>query len=658
MAHVDLSSLDYPELPEEKETPSEANKGSVQDPVVSSAASENVPKPFGNTNSSNIAQGHMALPPSHAPVQPNDLGPGAQIKEQPSTVTSFSGPVTIPAQEPKLKPQVINQPVPQYHNGVQIPKTADRSPSYPTQVPSSQPGAPSLPPLNQPPVSPGSQHSVVVGPQSVGPKPPEPGKSVVPPGTAVSVTSVQPSTQPGVPSVDSSTLPTTGQLSISTATAPKPFLPNAIPAGSHSSLPSAHPGTASTQTSNTQPSPSQVTSSGSDGSRQLLSGQTNAIVPGSPATSINPTNLTSQLPSVATAPVTPTVSPSTASSASQPPPVHSKIHGVVTPSGQIPLQVRQTAQPSQLTQVSPASQVPRAGGQISGLSSHSATPPAASFSPGAGGQNNQHGQQAPPNTTPVPPYVNVSGTVQHPIQQQAQIPGKTQVTTSVEHKAPKPSQQYLNKPSSYVTTPGLPPGWERVDNGERPYYKDHNTQTTHWKPPNVAATGRNVAPESNKQNQQHSQTKRQSSIDRPTLHRSLSSPNLAKLSDENNTAPKRPVIDRLSKPDSGQMVSATPAINRGAKPLSAHQLDSFNPSYGGVGRALTGLRNLGNTCYMNSVVQCLSSVAPLAAFFISGAYREDINRMNRDGTRGRYILFKKFKIDGKFLYTNCFSRRY
>ena len=331
---------------------------------------------------------------------------------------------------------------------------------------------------------------------------------------------------------------------------------------------------------------------------------------------------------------------------------------MVTPSGQIPLQVRQTAQPGQPTQVSLASQVPRAGGQISGLSSHSATAPAASFSPGAGGQNNQHGQQAPPNTTPLPSYVNVSGTVQHPIKQQAQISGKTQVTTSVEHKAPKPSQQHLNKPSSYVTTPGLPPGWERVDNGGRPYYKDHNTQTTHWKPPNVAATGRNVAPESNKQNQQHSQTKRQSSIDRPTLHRSLSSPNLAKLSDENNTAPKRPVIDRLSKPDSGQMVSATPAINRGAKPLSAHQLDSFNPSYGGVGRALTGLRNLGNTCYMNSVVQCLSSVAPLAAFFISGAYREDINRMNRDGTRGRYILFKKFKIDGKFLYANCFSRRY
>ena len=142
--------------------------------------------------------------------------------------------------------------------------------------------------------------------------------------------------------------------------------------------------------------------------------------------------------------------------------------------------------------------------------------------------------------------------------------------------------------------------------------------------------------------------KRQSSVDRRTLHRSLFSPNITKLSDKNHTALKKPVIDRFSKPDSGQMVSATPTINRGAKPFSAHQLDSFNPGYGGVGRALTGLLNLGNTCYINSLARCVSSVAPLAAFFISSAYREDINRMKRDGTGGRYILLQNSKLVASF----------
>jgi ubiquitin C-terminal hydrolase len=37
-------------------------------------------------------------------------------------------------------------------------------------------------------------------------------------------------------------------------------------------------------------------------------------------------------------------------------------------------------------------------------------------------------------------------------------------------------------------------------------------------------------------------------------------------------------------------------------------------------RGIMGLRNLGNTCFMNSGIQCLTSVDDLTAYFLSGKY--------------------------------------
>ncbi|KAJ8037771.1 Ubiquitin carboxyl-terminal hydrolase 43 [Holothuria leucospilota] len=55
--------------------------------------------------------------------------------------------------------------------------------------------------------------------------------------------------------------------------------------------------------------------------------------------------------------------------------------------------------------------------------------------------------------------------------------------------------------------------------------------------------------------------------------------------------------------------------------------------------ALVGLKNHGNTCYMNSIVQCLSNTNQLAEYFVVGKHKEDLikvrkNKNRRFGTKG------------------------
>ncbi|PFX27615.1 Ubiquitin carboxyl-terminal hydrolase 19 [Stylophora pistillata] len=53
---------------------------------------------------------------------------------------------------------------------------------------------------------------------------------------------------------------------------------------------------------------------------------------------------------------------------------------------------------------------------------------------------------------------------------------------------------------------------------------------------------------------------------------------------------------------------------------------------------LTGLENLGNTCYLNSIIQCLANTRPLRDFFLYEQFKEDINTENPLGTGGRLAL--------------------
>ena len=47
-----------------------------------------------------------------------------------------------------------------------------------------------------------------------------------------------------------------------------------------------------------------------------------------------------------------------------------------------------------------------------------------------------------------------------------------------------------------------------------------------------------------------------------------------------------------------------------------------------------GLVNLGNTCYMNTAIQCLSCAPLLRSYLLSDAYVAELNRSNPLGTEG------------------------
>ncbi|WFD27597.1 ubiquitinyl hydrolase 1 [Malassezia nana] len=89
-------------------------------------------------------------------------------------------------------------------------------------------------------------------------------------------------------------------------------------------------------------------------------------------------------------------------------------------------------------------------------------------------------------------------------------------------------------------------------------------------------------------------------------------------------APPPPAMAPRTMPDTAS--SGSPAVWRDAAPSFPRARD--------IKIGLTGLKNFGNTCYMNATIQCLSATLLLSQYLLDGTYKTAINTQNPLGTRG------------------------
>ena len=79
--------------------------------------------------------------------------------------------------------------------------------------------------------------------------------------------------------------------------------------------------------------------------------------------------------------------------------------------------------------------------------------------------------------------------------------------------------------------------------------------------------------------------------------------------------------------------------------IDIHDVDSLLTK--NVNHGVCGGHNLGNTCFMNSSIACLSNCSELTAYFLTEKFKQNINKKNKQGLQGKlayawYDLLKQY----------------
>lgn len=89
---------------------------------------------------------------------------------------------------------------------------------------------------------------------------------------------------------------------------------------------------------------------------------------------------------------------------------------------------------------------------------------------------------------------------------------------------------------------------------------------------------------------------------------------------------------------SGNVVTLETRNSDGTWPSSRPRMGKISNIKIKTTPGLCGLINLGNTCFMNSALQCLSNVPPLTKYILSGKHMEELNEDNPLGMKGEIAL--------------------